>query len=111
MNLPLGAGTLDWGGWAYGLFAAVIGGAASAVVAGGSVAVVVPGIKASQALTVMGATFLVSGVFSGMNYLAKQPLPSKIITTTTTETHGGPPPDITFTTETKQVEVIPKEGK
>lgn len=112
MTNPLlpGAATLDWGGWLYGLVAAVIGGAASAVVAGGSAAVVIPGIKASQALTVAGTTFLVAGVFSGMNYLAKQPLPGKIVTTTTTETHGGPPPEPTVVVKTEETR-IEKEGK
>ncbi len=112
MNLLLpGSATLDWGGWLYGLFAAVIGGAASAIVAGGSAALVVPGIKASQALTVMGTTFVVSGVFSGMNYLAKQPLPSKVVTTTTTETHGGPAPESVVTSKVEEVKVIPQEKK
>jgi hypothetical protein len=112
MNFLLpGAATLDWGGWLYGLVAAFIGGAASAVIAGGSAAVVIPGTTAKQALTVAGTTFVVAGVFSGMNYLAKQPLPAKVVTTTTTETSGGPAPESVVTKKVEEVKVVPEEKK
>lgn len=80
MKLPGSLGLLDWSKWIYGLVSAIIGGGAGAATAGVGANLVVPGLKASQTLSIMGMTFVVSGVFNGLAYLHQQPLPA--VTTT-----------------------------
>lgn len=110
-NIYLGA-QLDWSKWIYGLVAAAIGGGAGAVTAGGAAAWVIPNVKMQQALEVMAATFVVSGVFNMMNFLAKEPLPPSVTTTTIqqTTTQGIVPKTVTEVTQTK-VEPQPTESK
>lgn len=104
-KLPGSLGVLDWSKWAYGLVSAVIGGGAGAVTAGFSASMVVPGLKLSQALSIMGITFAVSGALSGLAFLHQQPLPdvtSKESSSVTVAPTGAV--TATKTTETRTVQ-------
>lgn len=67
---------LAWGGWLYGLFAAIIGGGAGA--AGTGVAQVVVDPQHSDIrhlLALMGTSFVVTGLLSAFAFLKQSPLP------------------------------------
>jgi hypothetical protein len=82
-KLPGSLGSLDWSQWLYGLMSAVIGGGAGAATAGFSANIVVPNLNATQTLSIMGMTFVVSGVIAGLSFLHQQPLPSVTVAKTT----------------------------
>lgn len=73
---------LDWGHWAYGLFAALIGGGAGAVAAAFGAMVLTPGQYSMSgnpgwnSLKLMGFTFIVGGIIAGTAYLKQSPLPA-----------------------------------
>lgn len=85
---------LDIGNWLYGLFAAVVGGGATAVVAAISINQSDP-----HYLNTVGRIFLTSAAFSAFMYLKQKPLPEHIVSKTTT----------TLTVE--KVEAKPDQGK
>jgi hypothetical protein len=83
---------LNWGSWAYGLVAALIGGGAGAVTAAFGAMVLTPGqygtggVAGWNSLKLMALTFAVSGVISMFAYLKQSPLPSVETTTSATIT-------------------------
>lgn len=77
-------GTLDWGDWFYGLFAAIIGGGMSAITSGVIVNMLDPdkfqaGSPAFWKL--VGSMFLANAVYSGAMFLRQKPLPTVKVTT------------------------------
>lgn len=73
---------LDWGHWAYGLFAAFIGGGAGAVTAAFGAMVLTPGQynmsgnPGWNSLKLMCFTFVMSGAIVTFAYLKQSPLPA-----------------------------------
>jgi hypothetical protein len=100
---------LDWSHWAYGLFAALIGGGAGAVTAAFSAMVLTPGQYSIggdagwNSLKLMALTFAVSGVIAAFAYLKQSPLPAiEQTTSVAVTTQPGAPPSVTTTvSETK----------
>lgn len=109
MKFPGSLGTLDWSKWIYGLVSAIIGGGAGAATAGVGANLVVPGLRASQTLSIMGMTFAVSGAIAGLAYLHQQPLPAvtveKTVNTVTSSAQGVV--TASKTTETTTVQQAP----
>lgn len=77
--------------WLHGLFAALIGGGASAVTSG----IVLPGLSPSAynfqgqifpLFKAMAAMFIVNGLFSAFLYLKQSPLPAESLEITATQT-------------------------
>ena len=74
---------LDWAGWIYGLFAALIGGGAGSVAATVGAMGLAPGqfgVAGSagwSSLKLMGFTFLFTGAISAFAFLKQSPLPPK----------------------------------
>lgn len=72
---------LNWGAWLYGLFAGFIGGGAGAVTAGFTTAALDPTGRFAfggwNSIKLMGACFLVSGLFNAFNFLKAHPLPDR----------------------------------
>lgn len=71
---------LDWGAWLYGVVSGFIGGGAGSIGAAfGGMATDFehfnPGSGLHHLLTLMGTTFLFSGIITAAAYLAKSPLP------------------------------------
>ncbi len=77
---------LNWGLWAYGLGAALIGGGAGSVTSVVGVSIVLPGQVGLSgnagwnSLKLMAVTFLVHGGVSAFAYLSKSPLPPQVET-------------------------------
>jgi len=98
---------LDWGNWLYGLFAAFIGGGATAVSTAFTVSMVDPhdfAFGGPKSLHVMWLTFLVNGCIVGFAFLKQNPLPQvKVVTTVETTTRQEHPSAVVKTTieETK----------
>ena len=100
-------GSLDWSQWLYGLFSAVIGGGAGAATAGVGANLVVPNLNSHQTLSIMGMTFVVSGLFNGLAFLHSSPLPAVTTTEKTVSSlTAGPAGAVTAskTTETKTIQ-------
>lgn len=77
--------------WFHGLFAALIGGGASAVVSGVTVSAIDPGnfnltTQLGHTLELALTLFLVNGFISAMGYLKQSPLPAESLTVTETKT-------------------------
>ena len=100
-QLPGSLGSLDWSKWLYGLASAVIGGGAGAATAGVSANLVVPNLNATQTLSIMGMTFVVSGAIAGLAYLHQQPLPAVRTEKTTESVKADPSGTITATKSTE----------
>src|SRR6266852_4381433 len=71
---------LDWGKWLYGLVSGFIGGGAGAVSAGFAGIYTDPehfnpALGLRHLFTLMGITFLITGVMFAMAYLKQSPLP------------------------------------
>jgi hypothetical protein len=83
---------LDWGNWAYGLVAAVLGGGAGSVVSALGTAIVIPGSMGLSGdagwntLKLMGITFLIHGGIALFLYLKQSPLPAKVTEVSETKT-------------------------
>lgn len=75
--------TLNWGQWIYGLVAGFIGGGASSATSGLAAIGIDPSHfnlgsttgGLSHVLTLVGATFVVSGVLHALAFLSQMPLP------------------------------------
>ena len=76
---------MDWGNWAYGLFAGFIGGGASAVTSGITLNMVDSkdfNIYTHKFYTMVGAIFLVNGMMNMFMFLKQNPLPAVKTTVT-----------------------------
>lgn len=111
MNLPLGFGRLDWEDWIRGIFAAFIGGGATAVSGAGAL-MWNDGKDFNPQTDIFWNTiltmFLISGVINLMMFLRSKPVPEyKVVTTTTTETTRKPAPAPQIVKTVEEVEKIP----
>lgn len=111
MNLPMGFGHLDWSDWIRGIFAAFIGGGATAV--SGAFALALNDPKDFNTQTGMFwntiiTMFLISGVINLMMFLRTKPVPEyKTVTTTTTETTRKAAPAPLVVKRVEEVEKVP----
>ena len=113
MSLSVGKfGELNFGDWLYGLFAAFIGGGATAVVAAFSINMVDPqhfNTSSPDFYKIVLAMFGSSGLINALMFLRSKPLPDvkKVVTTTeTTEVTSHPMARVVTTVEeTKMVPV------
>lgn len=99
--------------WIHGLFAAFIGGGASAVTAGIAAPAINPSAfnfhnQLSPLLQLMAALFLVNGVLAAFAYLSKSPLPQAEIVTKVEKTDIQPAGDGIKTTKVTQTTTEPK---
>lgn len=95
---------LAWGGWLYGLVAAVVAGGAGAIGTGVAQSIVDPThADIRHLLLLMGTSFIITGLLSGAGFLAKSPLPQvETATTTTSVQPQGEGVKITSKTTTTQ---------
>lgn len=102
-------GTLDWGDWFYGLFAAIIGGGMSAITSGVVVNMVDPDhFKAGSHdfYTIVWSMFAANAIISGAMFLRQKPLPTVKVTTVEERS-----PHTTVVTTTQEIPVVPPEIK
>lgn len=111
MNLPMGFGKLDWSDWIRGIFAAFIGGGATAV--SGAFALVLNdpkdfNIQTGMFWTTVTTMFVISGFINLMMFLRSKPVPEyKVVTTTTTETTQKKAPAGQIVKTVEEVEKVP----
>jgi hypothetical protein len=108
MKIPAALGRLDWSKWFYGLVSAFIGGGAGAASAGVGANLVVPNLHAAQTLSIMGMTFLVTGISNGLSYLHQEPLPAVTTTEKTTSSVTATPAGIVTATKTSETTTVQK---
>lgn len=116
ISSQLGGGTLDFTKWVKGLFAAFIGGGASAFSAGISSMVVDPHdftIYSAKFWKLIFGTFVISGLVPFFAYLHSNPVPDtkEVTNIKQTTTVGDNPPKVVETTKEVHSEPItpPKE--